>query len=100
MPINVPIARAQYFWAYGINGSTGKGAIVGPFATEAQAREDVSNLGEVRMFRLPTRDHSKATRIIKAKILRTSGVKEALQRMSHKVTGADAEIPEDDDDDI
>lgn len=104
MPLRVPIARAQYFWVYGKNASTGNSVIVGPFADEDHARDDASNLGDVRVFKLPTRDHSKATRQIKAKVLRTGGVREAMQRMNHKMSGTREDMMDDegdnDDDDI
>lgn len=103
MPLNVPVARAHYFWVYGSHPTTGNGVVLGAFTTEEQAREESGDIANPRFFKLKTRDHAKATRQIKAKVLKTSGVREAMQRMKHKMAPTQDfpdEEEETDDDDI
>ncbi len=102
MALKIPTARAKYQWIYGINGSTGRGVILGPFNDEDEALERASNLGEVKVHSLPTRDQARATQIIKAKLLRGKGISQAMQRVRHgrkgvttKGTGEDSREPDD-----
>lgn len=104
MPLRIPIARAEYYWIYGTNSSTGNYIVLGPYHSEDEARDNAGNLGEPRFFKLPTRDPSKATRMIKAKVFKREGIGRAMKRVGHSVSGTST-LPEDegdnkDDDDI
>lgn len=96
MAIKIPTARAKYHWVYGINGSTGRGVILGPFNEENDALERASDLGEVKVHHLPTRNQARATQIIKARLLRGRGIVSAMQRVRHGRKGA-ADKGKDDD---
>ncbi len=101
MPIKVSTGRAQYFWIHGINSSTGNGVVLGPYHSEEEAKENAGNLGEPRFFKLPTRDSTKATRMIKHKIYGREGIAKAMKKVGHKMSGK-VDIPdemEDQDDD-
>ncbi len=88
MGFKVPTGRAKYYWVHGINGSTGRGVILGPFNEENDALDRASDLGEVKVHELPTRNQARATQIIKAKLLRGKGISQAMQRVRHPGRGA------------
>ena len=75
-----------YFWVFGIT-REGKRILAGPFLDELEAANAEDDLEATRRYRLPTKDRSKATSIVKQK-LREDGVPtdDALKRMSHRDT--------------
>ncbi len=56
---------------------------MGPFRTEDEALEKAGDLGEVRAYKFPTRNTSRATQMIKAKLVRHKGIGGAMQRVRH-----------------
>ena len=86
MGLIIPIARAFYFYAYGVNPSTGKGHVLGGFTSEDTARDQAADFDAVRIFRLPTRDMNKATGMIKAKMLGKAPLRQVLSRVRRSKT--------------
>lgn len=85
MPI-IPIRRAQYFYAFGIVPETNKKAVAGPFKNEMDAREGAADMGEVKIYKFNTRDPDRAKSMIRSKLARTDGIKNALGRMGGRKT--------------
>lgn len=73
-----------YFWVFGVT-REGKRILAGPFLDELEAANAEDDLEATRRYRLPTKDRSKATSIVKQR-LREEGVPtdDALKRMSHR----------------
>ncbi|KKN75320.1 hypothetical protein LCGC14_0381720 [marine sediment metagenome] len=73
-----------YFWVFGVT-REGKRILAGPFLDELEAANAEDDLEVTRRYRLPTRDRTKATSIVKQK-LREDGVPtdDALKRISHR----------------
>ncbi|KKL45934.1 hypothetical protein LCGC14_2350650 [marine sediment metagenome] len=73
-----------YFWVFGVT-REGKRILAGPFLDELEAANAEDDLEATRRYRLPTKDRSKATSIVKQK-LREDGVPtdDALKRISHR----------------
>lgn len=73
-----------YFWVFGIT-REGKRILAGPFLDELEAANAEDDLEATRRYRLPTKDRSKATSMVKQK-LREDGVPtdHALKRISHR----------------
>ncbi len=82
--MKLPIGRALYHWVYGVNASTGKAVVIGPYNREDEAKEGASDLGEVRIWTFPTRDQNRATRMVKAKLAGSFGFAKALNKVSHR----------------
>tara|TARA_Y100000310_G_scaffold345720_1_gene468800 strand:- start:2019 stop:2372 length:354 start_codon:yes stop_codon:yes gene_type:complete len=72
----------KYAYVLGTN-EDGKPTVVGPFSDKASARSGSGDLQGKRLFMLATRDHTKATQIIKAEVLRKTG-KNSLALRRHK----------------
>jgi hypothetical protein len=75
---------ADYFYVFGWT-KAGKVVSYGPFASQHEADSELAILEDGEVFHFATRDLSKATREIKAELLRR-GVDpdEALKKMLHK----------------
>ena len=73
-----------YFWVFGVT-REGKRVLAGPFLDELEAANAEDDLEATRRYRLPTKDRSKATSIVKQK-LREDGIPtdDALKRISHR----------------
>lgn len=80
MPLNVPIGRAKYIWAFGIDPNSGRGAVVGPFRDEEIARRETSDFDNVRVWELPTKDQNRASQMIRFKLSKSHGLGYALRR--------------------
>lgn len=81
MALKIPIGRAHYFYAYGIDASSGKGHVLGGYTSEDAARDMASDFDSVRIFRLPTRDMNRATGMIKAKMIGKAPLRQVLSRV-------------------
>ena len=80
MPFGI---NQMYFWVLGTT-TEGRTVVIGPFGEESEARINSEDLENSNVFKLKTRDQTKATRSIK-QLLRQKGVPtdEALQRVGH-----------------
>ena len=81
--MRIPTGRAQYYWLHGVNSSTERGVVLGPFPSEDEALEKASDLGNVKVYKLPTRNSGRATQMIKAKLVPKKGIADAMQRVRH-----------------
>lgn len=81
----------NYFWVFGVT-REGRRILTGPFLDELEAANAEDDLEATRRYRFPTKDRTKATRMVKQK-LREGGVPtdDALRRIHH-------EDPEDEED--
>ncbi len=56
--------------------------MAGPFRNEVDAREGAADMGEVKIFKFATRDPNRAKSMIRSKLARSDGIKNALGRMT------------------
>lgn len=89
MPVHIPVGKAKYYWAFGIDPNSGKGAVVGPFRDDDTARRETQDFDGVRIWELPTRDQNKASQMIRHKISKSHGLTYAFRRRKRvKANGA------------
>lgn len=82
-----PLARSQREYYYIFATSQGKRVFLGPYNTEEEAnRIGFEKLdGNFECIPLPTRDRSRATGMLKARLLDKSGdLENSLERVKHK----------------
>ncbi len=73
-----------YYWIFGFT-KGGKTVIWGPYYAPKEADRDLAMLDDGEVFDLSTRDVTKATREIKAELLKRGGdPDEVLKRVLHK----------------
>ncbi len=74
----------KYFYVWGIT-KEGKKAALGPFYTAQEADQRLAALDDGEIFELETKDLTKATRIMKAEMMRRGeDADKALERVKHK----------------
>jgi len=85
----------NYLWVFGVT-REGRRVLTGPFLDELEAANAEDDLEATRKYKFPTRDRSKATRMVKQK-LRETGVPtdDALKRIHHEEPGDDYDDFED-----
>jgi len=72
-----------YYYVFGFT-KAGKVVSLGPYVNESEASGMLATLDDGEIFELKTRDLTKATREIKAELLKRSGdVDESLKKMLH-----------------
>lgn len=81
----------MFSWVYGRR-ENGSMALFGPFVSSTRAQEyadEAVGLYETQVAELPTRDQSKATSMLKAKLVRqTKNVELGMQKVSHPRVGS------------
>lgn len=75
--------RRGWWWMLGIH--QGRRILLGPFATEEEANSvGYSKIqGNFDVYRLPTRDESSATRMLKGKLVQDVDLDEAMKKFRH-----------------
>ena len=77
----------KYYWLLTFN-SNGKTVLLGPYESEYRAQAVSDKLDySCRMISLPTRDLTRATRIVKERRISVDGdsLDEASERVSHRI---------------
>lgn len=80
-----PSYLMKYYWVFGYTPVDQTKVIWGPYYDKADAARDSTKLDQGEVFDLNTRDVTRATREIKAELLkRGDSPDDAVQRVSHK----------------
>lgn len=75
--------KRKYYWVLGYS-TSGKRALIGPYANEVQANEACDSLDDPEVFEFDTKSQQKATKLVKAIIYDREGdMDEALTKQLH-----------------